>query len=44
VDARGALAGIFALDDAIDLITGLMCDIAGSIKSEQRQEWRVRTG
>jgi CBS domain-containing protein len=44
VDARGALTGIFALDDAIDLITGLMCDIAGSIKSEQRQEWRVRTG
>lgn len=44
VDARGALAGIFALDDAIDLVTGLMCEIAGSIKSEQRQEWRARTG
>jgi CBS domain-containing protein len=43
VDARGALVGIIAIDDAIDVITGLMCDIAGSIKSEQRQEWRART-
>lgn len=42
VDARGALTGIFALDDAIELITGLLCDVAGSIKSEQRQEWRTR--
>jgi predicted transcriptional regulator len=44
VDVRGALTGIMAIDDAIDLITGLMCDIAGSIKSEQRQEWRARAG
>lgn len=42
VDTRGALVGIIAIDDAIDVITGLMCDIAGSIKSEQRQEWRAR--
>jgi CBS domain-containing protein len=44
VDARGALAGIMAIDDAIDVVTGLMCDIAGSIKSGQRQEWRSRAG
>lgn len=44
VDVRGALIGIMAIDDAIDVITGLMCDIAGSIKSEQRQEWRARVG
>lgn len=44
VDARGVLTGIMAIDDAIDLVTGLMCDIAASIKSEQRQEWRVRAG
>ena len=44
VDERGALAGIMAIDDAIDVVTGLMCDIAGAIKSEQRQEWRARTG
>ena len=44
VDVRGALLGIMAIDDAIDVVTGLMCDIAGSIKSEQRQEWRARTG
>jgi len=42
VDVRGSLTGIMAIDDAIDVITGLMCDIAGSIKSEQRQEWRAR--
>src|SRR6185503_14859968 len=42
VDDRGALVGIMAIDDALDLIAGLMCDIAGSIKSEQRQEWRAR--
>ena len=42
VDVRGALTGIMAIDDAIDVITGLMCDVAGSIKSEQRQEWRAR--
>jgi CBS domain-containing protein len=44
VDVRGALIGVMAIDDAIDVITGLMCDIAGSIKSEQRQEWRARAG
>jgi predicted transcriptional regulator len=44
VDARGALTGIMALDDALDVVTGLMCDITGSIKSEQRQEWRARAG
>jgi len=44
VDVRGALIGIRAIDDAIDVITGLMCDLAGSIKSEQRQEWRARAG
>jgi CBS domain-containing protein len=44
VDVRGALMGIMAIDDAIDVITGLMCDIAGSIKSEQRAEWRARAG
>jgi len=42
VDTRGALIGIFALDDGIDVLTGLMCDIAGSIRREQRQEWRAR--
>jgi Mg/Co/Ni transporter MgtE len=44
VDVRNALIGIVAMDDAIDVITGLMCNIAGSIKSEQRQEWRARAG
>ena len=44
VDYRGALLGIMAIDDAIDVISELMCDIAGSIKSEQRQEWRTRVG
>jgi CBS domain-containing protein len=42
VDARGSLQGIIALDDVLDLITGLMCEMSGSIKTEQRQEWRAR--
>lgn len=44
VDAVGAPAGILALDDAIELITGLLCDIAGSIHSERRHEWRALAG
>jgi len=43
VDTRGALVGIMTVDDAIEVVTGFMCDIAGSIKSEQRQERRRRT-
>jgi len=43
VDARGALTGVMAIDDALEVVTGLMCDICGSIKSEQRREWRART-
>lgn len=42
VDARGALTGIIAMDDAIALVTELMCDISGTIRSEQREEWRKR--
>ena len=42
VDARGALVGIIALDDLIDVIANLLGEVAGSIKSEQRQEWRAR--
>jgi len=42
VDARGALAGVMAIDDAFEVITGLMCDIAGSTKSELRKEWLTR--
>lgn len=41
VDANGAPAGIIALDDAIELITGLLCDISGSIRSERHHEWRA---
>jgi CBS domain-containing protein len=42
VDTRGALTGLFAIDDAFDLLAGFVCDVAGSIKSEQRREWRAR--
>lgn len=43
VDTRGALIGVIAADDVIDLIAGLLCDVSGSIKHEQRQEWRRRS-
>lgn len=42
VDTRGALVGVVAIDDAFDVITSFMCDITGSVKSEQRQERRWR--
>jgi hypothetical protein len=41
-DASGALTGIIAVDDVIELITGLLCDISGSIRNEQRIERRMR--
>lgn len=44
VDARDALVGVLAIDDALDTVTGLLCDITGSIKSELRHEWRARAG
>lgn len=42
VDARGALAGVIAIDDAFDVIAKFMCDITGSVKNQQRQERRSR--
>lgn len=44
VDERGVLSGIMAISDAIDLITEMLCDISGSIKSGQRQERRAMSG
>ena len=44
VDVRGALVGLISIDDAIAAVAGLMCSVAGSIKSEQRHEWRSRVG
>lgn len=44
VDGREALVGVLAIDDALDTVTGLLCDITGSIKSELRHEWRSRAG
>lgn len=44
VDARCGLTGIIAIDDALDVITGLMCDIACAVRNEQQQEWRTRAG
>lgn len=42
VDARGALVGVVAIDDAFNVINNFMCDIAGSLKNEQRHERRSR--
>jgi CBS domain-containing protein len=41
VNASGSLTGIIALDDAINAITGMLCDMSGSIRNEQRQEWQA---
>ena len=42
VDSRGALSGIIAIDDVIDVIATLLGHVAGSIKTEQRREWHRR--
>jgi Mg/Co/Ni transporter MgtE len=44
ITGEGALAGVIAVDDAVDIVAGLLCDISGSIRNEQRQERRRRTG
>ncbi len=41
VDASGALMGVIAMDDAIQLVTGLLCDISGVIRQERRVEGRL---
>jgi CBS domain-containing protein len=41
VNNDGTAVGVIALDDAIELITGLLCDISGSIRSERHHEWRA---
>lgn len=43
VDVRGDIAGVIAIDDALDMVTGLLCDITGSMQNEQRIERRMRT-
>jgi CBS domain-containing protein len=42
VDATGVLTGVIAVDDAINLIAGLLCDVAGAIRNEQRIERQAR--
>ena len=41
--ASGSLTGVIAVDDALDVVTGLMCDICGSVRNEQRQERRLHS-
>lgn len=43
VDMNGNLIGVMAMDDAIELVTELLCDISGVIRQEQRVERRKRT-
>ncbi|HEY6645324.1 CBS domain-containing protein [Povalibacter sp.] len=42
IDARGALKGVIAVDDVIDIVAGLLGNIAGSIRVEQKHEWLSR--
>jgi CBS domain-containing protein len=39
---KGALTGVIAIDDVLDVVAGLLCDVCGSIRNEQRQERRLR--
>jgi CBS domain-containing protein len=42
VDERGALAGVISVHDVVAVFAGLMGEIAGSIRNEQRREWNSR--
>lgn len=41
-DAAGRLVGLVTLDDLIDHLAGLLADVAGAIRNEQRVERTVR--
>jgi CBS domain-containing protein len=42
VGNRGQLVGILSLDDILDAISGLLANVAGSIRNEQRIESALR--
>lgn len=39
---EGALSGVIAMDDVLEVVAGLVCDMCGTVRNEQRQERRVR--
>jgi CBS domain-containing protein len=43
VTREGGLTGILAMDDVLVVVTGLLCDMSGTIRNEQRQERRLRS-
>ena len=42
IDLRGALVGILVMDDVIGVVAAMIHDMAGSIRNEERREWRSR--
>jgi hypothetical protein len=36
------LTGILAMDDVLEVLTGMLCDVSGTVHNEQRQERRLR--
>jgi CBS domain-containing protein len=42
VTRDGAVTGVIAMDDVLEVVAGLVCDMCGTVRSEQRQERRVR--
>jgi CBS domain-containing protein len=42
VTTEGALIGILAMDDVLEVLTGMLCDVSGTVRNEQRQERRLR--
>jgi CBS domain-containing protein len=43
LNASDVLVGVVALDDALDVVAGLICDMCGSVRNEVRQERRLRS-
>jgi CBS domain-containing protein len=42
VDEQGALTGVIAVDDVIELVATLTSTLSASIRTEQQREWRER--
>jgi hypothetical protein len=43
VTREGALTGVIAMDDVLEVVAGLVCDMCGTVRGEQRQERRMRS-
>ncbi len=42
VTSEGTITGVIAMDVVLEVVAGLVCDMCGTVRGEQRQERRLR--